>query len=422
LKQLPDQKKLIDLQVKLAEKQLKQYEETEKKEAMLKGPANFITTPRPPPPPPPPSFASSITTRSMARVGTLGTQLTPARNIGFSNPAFVESTHTPNSLISNVRPPTPLTNFGLGRAIEIELNELRHRPPAVNPALQVGLNLPDANLGYNATGALPMQQEQPQPRIGYFNRFSNYLRQFRNMGYQNLDATGAQQQLPWRQSMQQRIAAIRERTAQWRLPRFKIGGGGDEMRARLIEVGRRGPRGLHGSTMGRYAKRTRKFIQRHKRGILYGLGATGIGVGAVLTGIYATKRNNKKKGQKEEEEDMREGSTGTLGSLIKGDSYGFGGGGGGGGGGFGSYYPPPPRRLHRRKGKRQQQIVKGGRVVKKKKKKQQQQQRQERTTKKSKYMRKRKSISFANLSINKRRQRHKQKKHIKKNSKRFAAF
>jgi hypothetical protein len=275
------------------------------------------------------------------------------------------------------------------------------------------MNLSNANLGYNARRPVLMQQQQqqPQPQIGYFNRFSNYLRQFRNMGYQNLDAQQQQQQLPWRQSMQQRIAAVRERAAGWRLPRFKMGG--DEMHSRLIEVRQPRARLSHGSTMARYAKRARRFLQSHKRGILYGLGAAGVGTGAVLTGIYATKRNK-------EEEDMREGNTGTLSSLIKGDSYGFGGGGGGGGGGFGGYnYPPATiqkklmRRRKRKKKQQQQQLqnVKGGRVVKKKK--QQQRRRRTTTTKKSK----KRKIS---LSINK------QKKHMKKkkirSKRRFAAF
>ena len=35
LKQLPEQQKLIDLQVKLAERQLRQYEKTEKEEAKI---------------------------------------------------------------------------------------------------------------------------------------------------------------------------------------------------------------------------------------------------------------------------------------------------------------------------------------------------------------------------------------------------
>ena len=96
LKQLPEQNRLLDLQVKIAQRQLRQYEETEKQEAMFKAPANIPMRPLVPP--------SSITTRSMSQIGNLGTQLTPMRNgVGFRNPAYEPP-------ITNVRPPTPLSN------------------------------------------------------------------------------------------------------------------------------------------------------------------------------------------------------------------------------------------------------------------------------------------------------------------------
>src|SRR5213075_766568 len=124
---------------------------------------------RVPPLPRPPPIASSITTRSMSQIGTLGSQLTPARNVGFVNPAY-DHPHTPvqqqnlGGRISNMRPPTPLSNLGLGRQVEIELMELRQRLPVANPAAQVGLSLADANLSYHARHPItPVRQAAPPP-------------------------------------------------------------------------------------------------------------------------------------------------------------------------------------------------------------------------------------------------------------------
>ena len=74
------------LQIKIAQHQLDQYTESHKQpEVMYRGVVSNIPRPSP---------ISAVTTRSMAKIGTLGTQLT-----GNYNPAFE---------MREMRPPTPL--------------------------------------------------------------------------------------------------------------------------------------------------------------------------------------------------------------------------------------------------------------------------------------------------------------------------
>ena len=90
LKQLPEQKKLIALQVRLAQHQLDQYDREQKPLEMLRLPGNIAAAPRVRALPPP----MLMSTRSMTRTGTLGAQLMPEEQIhpqpaqAFVNPAF----------------------------------------------------------------------------------------------------------------------------------------------------------------------------------------------------------------------------------------------------------------------------------------------------------------------------------------------
>ena len=89
MRQLPEQKKLLALQIKIAEHQLDQYTEAQKqpqpeKIAMFKTPTTI----------PKNVVGSGMTTRSLTRQGTLGTQL-----MGHENPTFE---------LHPMRPPTPI--------------------------------------------------------------------------------------------------------------------------------------------------------------------------------------------------------------------------------------------------------------------------------------------------------------------------
>jgi hypothetical protein len=170
--------------------------------------------------------------------------------------------------------------------------------------------------------------------------------------------------------------------------------------------------------------RTRNFLKRHKRRILYGAGAIGIGgaiIGGTIGGIYASEKDKMR----------REGNTGALGALIKGDnlttisrylSDGGGGGGGGGGGYYDDFYPV--RRglssaLKKRK-RRRGGGVKGGRIAKKRKTSTR---RRKRTTRKKRGSSSIVSFHGIRKGINRHHDHvHRKIKKRRKTKQRFAAF
>ena len=148
LKQLPEQKKLLSIQLKLAEHQLTELEDFKQKRDMVRLPGNFV---RPPPPPPPAlQAAHQAVTRSMARQG-LGSPLMPpgeflaARRMqplppriatlaGFENPAY-QRTPPPPIYASPIQAPriaTPLSRQAQAprNAVALELTPLVRRAQA----------------------------------------------------------------------------------------------------------------------------------------------------------------------------------------------------------------------------------------------------------------------------------------------------
>jgi hypothetical protein len=324
IKQLPEQKKFLDLQVKLAEYQLHQYEEDKKaKEAaiMFKSPPNMAlakssslgSVTRMP-------VTSSVMTRSMTRTAATRNLNMPmqndniSRSQGFSNPQF-------NSM-----------NFG-GSAEGMQMTPLR---ASNSPAAGSLTNLNSSHSGL-------LRVNNPTLRMGVSNQpvntprattVSRIMGRIRNFG-------------PSIRRLGQRMLPVRDRrtTGDFQSPpggllgrntRIRFQGGNtyfenapdgilgqpsltNRFRRAVAQLGNRIHREPYRAGFRpTFHRRVRNFMARHKRKLAI---AGGILAGGAIIGSLA--------GGLTEKETMHEGNMGVLSNIIKG-----GGGGGGGGGGY----------------------------------------------------------------------------------------
>jgi len=369
LKQLPESKRLIELQTKIAEQQIKEYEDRQKATEMFRSPANIprVSTPLP-------NLAlSNVMTRSMSRAATaqqaLGQPLAQQAR-GIANPAFNMSNFggSVERLPMERLATTPrVSQLGIAGSVA-RAPQLRLRASSQSlrsTASDLSLNRP---VGPFVTGIAPAA------------RYAG--------GRVVIEPRPLMQQAPVRQPMigQRTRQFLNDASARLQLLRMRMGARFQHLQyAPAFRPG--------------VGRRVGRFLQRHKRKLLIAGGALA-GTGAFIGGLAGGLSGKK------EEKEMRENSSGVLANIVKGGGGGYGGGGGGGGGGgFGGFGRMAARRIHRRKrtgGKRKT----GGR-------------RRRRTAhKRVKRLGRRRSgkkVNFAGAVINKRRRR-------RSNKKRFAAF
>jgi len=289
LRQIPEQKRLIELQTKIAQYQLDQFEESKKEENMLKAPA---VIPRPMLPP-------TMLTRSMVRMGTQG-------DLRMNTPRLnrpVTPMQAANVLGRPITPPTPA-----------DAMEMRERPRGglINAAFRNVPGSPQLVMNWAEFNELPADQFRAGPaRASMLSRFRTSA----------VDRFGRIR--PFFTTLRRRIAPTRAYRGQDLQRLFAdVEGLEEEQRPSMLARFRRS------------AGRVGTFLKRHKRKIAVGA-ALG---GAALIGGLAGGLSGKK-------EEMREGNTGTLGQLIKG----VGGGGGSGGGGYSGFGRRLARRVKRRR-------------------------------------------------------------------------
>ena len=282
---------------------------------IVRGPSNI---------PRPPTF-SAMTTRSMARIGTLGTQL-----MGNDNPPFQ---------MRQMAPPTPIPpRF---QPAVLQVTEQRPIGPVANVARQRATTAFDADyprlLPYQRPleiPVIPQISSRSGARLpirsrlgGLFNRVRRNV--FANVRYHRLDDN-----------------------------------------VRLIE-NPRAPIHPH-VPIGR---RVVRFKKKHKRKLAIAGGVLAAG-GAIIGGLAGGIPRKEEKRElltyiDHPKINMREGHSGTLARIVKGANapsyYNFEGGGGGGGGGGGSVYAPTPTSYKRRRKSAAKRRFKKSRKVGKKK-------------------------------------------------------
>ena len=393
-KQSVENRAFLALQTKLAKYQIEQFENSTKANEhqesairvrrMFKSPVN-IPAVRPVPATLAVNQSRTMTTRYLARVGDLGTQLMPQFEM------------VP---ITRVNAPTPVPTQYV-RETNIDTGQEVRRRLSLNP-------IGSLSAGRNTTLMRTLYGGQP---AGAGSIFEDILLNSRSASIDTLNAPNLNtvlnrnfRQAPWRTRLSQTFAPVKR----FFTPTFRLLGRGrkdidpiarykkfdDDVNLEILPT-RRSKLPL--------ARRIKHFVKRHKRALAIGGGILG---SAALVGAIAGGLSNKRKTK---ESEMIEKNSGTLANLIKGRSgSGFhgldSGGGGGGGSGFGGYIRHyadiVPRK--RRRVKRKTPSKKQGKKSKKSKK---------RSTKRLSVKRR----IVGKKRINKRRKSRKSKK-------RFAAF
>ena len=333
--QLPEQKKLLALQTKLTEHQLEQYETAKKQEEMFKTPAT-LRVPRPPPLPMQLAqnaartlnTARTMTTRSLARMGTLGTELTPRADFqGHINQAF--ELQPPRALPAAYRRPVTNEMATASRRIRFESPGEPFTRRVIDEA------------------TLPSMRRQI--RFDSPARLSpQFLRPMETIRLEPLRAARIDAPIVGPRFNAGRLSRAIGQRVRRMLPNVRHKRGTDTVRlieptAAELEHAKWQYRVRH-PTMYKIAK----FVKKHKRKLIVGAAGTVLGA-AVIAGGLVGGLSKKAENVPFASDDMREGNSGVLGQIVKG-----GGGGGGGGGSFaqGSYYAPSRRAAgKRRRGK-----------------------------------------------------------------------
>ena len=326
-KQLPEQKKLLAYQLKLAEHQLQEFEEAKKAKNMFNMARNVPVIRQPPPPP------MAITTRSMACIGTLGTQLMPSENFqgrdvavphrGFVNPAYRATpppalsvpNYSPLSAHRVVAPPVPLREFE-NRATPLAVrNPINYSPMS---ARRAAVGLQSTPLVVRAQQDIEMPNLQPNIPSPPMGRVTSIRRLQNRFAPPRVVPQVIEPVRAYDTAAASITRAVRMRRGRYNYDRM------DEL-----------PLGMNRLRRPNLLARGRAFLNKHKRKII---AAGVIGGAALITGLSAGLSTTTTT------QEMREGNTGKLGQIIRG---GGAVGGGGGGGGYAGYGRPPIRRKKR---------------------------------------------------------------------------
>jgi len=336
----------LEIQLKLAQHQLAQYEEDKKAKDMFKTPSNMNLARL--------NVTPNVMTRSMARTAAAAQNLNmpglAMQNRGFANPAF-NATNFGGSAeriqMQPMRTMAPLQSssstiesiFGSNRNLNASrLGLTGANDPVISPNAALRLRVSNLNLGSDRFLNIP----KPTAMSRFIGKIKNIGPRLKRLGQnvrpiRNIEA-----------DMQNLLAGEEPPANDGRLgPNMRVRYQGGQVHFEEVPGGILGPtplvtrfRNAYNAVRDRlrrepayrpgfrptFTTRARNFVTEHKRKLAIAGGVLG-GVGAIVGGLAGGLSGQEK------EETMREGNVGALANIIKGGGGGFGGGGGGGGGG-----------------------------------------------------------------------------------------